>query len=366
MRRDLPDNLYERSGYYSWRNPDTGREYGLGRDKADAIAQAREANRFIEDKRAGQLVTRLAGDVRTIGAFADRYRERLDQRPAADVTRYEHKRRLVHIERDLGHVAIGPRQEDAAAITAAAAEWLRKIAKAGKHRSAQTYRGTLIDLFAEIAAAGWLSVNPIEVIRLEPAKVRRARLTFDDFWKVYNAAEQLYPWVRRSMELGLVTLQRREDIAPMGFRDQADGRLLVEQGKSLDSETGIIQTRLRIPLSIRLHAVGWSLEDIIKLCRDNVLSRYLVHHHRTRGKAAAGDPVYPKKITAAFAEARDMAAIAVPEGKTPPTFHEIRSLGIRLYQKQGYDPQDLAGHKDPDTTRLYTDTRGVEWIDVAA
>jgi integrase len=71
-------------------------------------------------------------------------------------------------------------------------------------------------------------------------------------------------------------------------------------------------------------------------------------------------------ITGAFREARDLAGITVPAGKTPPTFHELRSLGIRLYKKQGYDPQALAGHRDPETTRIYTDTRGAEWIDVAA
>jgi len=223
---------------------------------------------------------------------------------------------------------------------------------------AQSLRTTLVELFGEIAAAGWVAVNPIEVIRLEAPTVRRARLTIDDFLKMYRAAADLDPWVQRSMELGLVTLQRREDVARMRFRDEESGRLRVEQGKT--------DTRLRIPFTLRLHALDWSLEEIIRRCRDPVLSRHLVHHTRHQGRASPGDSVHPQTITAAFREARALAGIPIEPGRTPPTYHELRSLGIRLYQQQGYNPQALAGHKDAATTAVHTDSRGAEWIDVAA
>jgi len=357
-RKDLPANLYERAGYYSWRDPRTGKEHGLGRDRREAIEQALEANLYIRERISARLIDRVTGDTRTIGAFIPLYRDALKSRTLADITRYERKRRLVHIEKALGDVAIGPRQEDAAEITRKVADWLRGFAAAGKKRTAQSFRATLADLFAEAAAAGWIAVNPVEVIRLEAPTVKRARLTLDDFWKIYKAAEQLYPWVPRSMELGLVTLQRREDIAVMGFRDQEDGRLRVEQGK-----TGM---RIRIPLTLRLNAVGWNLEEIAGRCRDRVVSRYLVHHSKSMGLAKAGEPVHPQTITGAFREARNLAGIKVEDGKTPSTYHELRSLGIRLYKLQGYDPQALAGHKDAATTAVYTDNRGAEWVDVAA
>ena len=69
-------------------------------------------------------------------------------------------------------------------------------------------------------------------------------------------------------------------------------------------------------------------------------------------------------ITAAFAEARDKAGLTWPAGKTPPTFHEIRSLAARLYAEQGIDAQALLGHKSPDMTALYRDVRGSEWIEI--
>lgn len=355
---DLPANLYESAGYYTWRDPRTGQRFGVGRDRSAAIEQAREANTHVERALRDSLVARISEPARTLAAFVPLYREAIESRNLAPLTRYERKRRLVHIEKELGHITVGPRQEDAADVTRQAADWLREISRGGKKRTAQAYRTTLSDLFAEMAAAGWVAVNPIEVIRLEAPVVKRARLTLDHFWKIYEAAAQLYTWVPRSLELGLVILQRREDIARMGFRDQDDGRLRVEQGK-----TGM---RIRIPLSLHLDAVGWTLDEIIGRCRDNVLSRHLIHHGKSMGQATAGDPVHPQTITGAFSEARDLAGIKVENGKTPPTYHELRSLGIRLYKLQGYDPQALAGHKDAATTAVYTDTRGAEWIDVAA
>ncbi|ARJ67816.1 hypothetical protein WV31_20265 [Magnetospirillum sp. ME-1] len=53
-----------------------------------------------------------------------------------------------------------------------------------------------------------------------------------------------------------------------------------------------------------------------------------------------------------------------PAGKTPPTFHEIRSLAARLYTEQGINAQALLGHKSADMTSIYRDVRGSEWIEV--
>ena len=51
---------------------------------------------------------------------------------------------------------------------------------------------------------------------------------------------------------------------------------------------------------------------------------------------------------------------------TPPSIHKLRSLAARLYPSQGYDPQNLLGHKNAETTAAYKDSRGAEWIDAAA
>ncbi len=53
-----------------------------------------------------------------------------------------------------------------------------------------------------------------------------------------------------------------------------------------------------------------------------------------------------------FAKARDLAGIIPPAGKTPPTFHEQRSLSERLYRAQGIDTKTLLGHKVQATKKL--------------
>ena len=63
-----------------------------------------------------------------------------------------------------------------------------------------------------------------------------------------------------------------------------------------------------------------------------------------------------------FANALKLTDIEVEEGRTPPTFHEIRSLAIRLWTKQAGKEfaQALAGHRNMKTTLLYTDPRDSE------
>ncbi len=42
--RNLPAVLRVRDGYFTWRHPITGKEFGLGRERGPAVAQAMEAN----------------------------------------------------------------------------------------------------------------------------------------------------------------------------------------------------------------------------------------------------------------------------------------------------------------------------------
>jgi integrase len=133
-----------------------------------------------------------------------------------------------------------------------------------------------------------------------------------------------------------------------------EGHLQVDQGKSGG------KTKLGIPISLRLDVVGWTLSEVIKSCRTpGLLSHHLLHHRTKGGRHEAGDPVDDDTLSEAFAAARDAAGIKTAEGRTPPTFHEIRSLAIRLYTDQyGKEfAQALAGHKDVKMTDLYSDER---------
>jgi integrase len=91
-----------------------------------------------------------------------------------------------------------------------------------------------------------------------------------------------------------------------------------------------------------------------------VVSPYYLHHVQPHGNAAPGSPVFVDRISKAFTDARILAGIA---DERAPTFHELRSLSKRLYDKQGgVDTQQLLGHASEKTAAIYADARGVEAV----
>lgn len=351
-RRGWPPNLYETDGYFRWRNPVDGKIHGLGRNKQTAFAEAVEANLYVAGLLTQiRLVDRLSGDSEsTVAAWCKRYRAILAERKLAKATDQAFTRRLLTVEEKWGDRPL------ASITTRDIADLLSTWSDAGKKRMAQAVRSLLLDFFREAIAAGWLENNPVAPTRAPRIEVARARLTLESFMAIYEQAKTMTPWVQRSMELALVAGQRREDLRDLGPRNIRDGKLWVTQRK-----TGAL---VCIPLDLRLRVVGWSLGEIVTRCRDNIISKHLIHHNAHVGRAKPGDPIRLQSITGAFADARDMAGITWPTDKTPPTFHEIRSLAARLYADQGTDAQALLGHKSPDMTAVYRDARGDDWIEV--
>src|SRR5690606_16258779 len=163
------------------------------------------------------------------------------------------------------------------------------------------------------------------------------------------------------MDLSLLTLLRREDVATLRFADVHDDALWVVPQKTEGSSA----VRLRIKM-------GPELAALVARCRDAVVSPYLVHRlpekAKPRGKGAAGrvhhTQVMPEQITRAFAEARDAAGVG---GESPPTFHEIRSLGGALLREQGWSLQQvqaLMGHASEAMTSVYLEGHEVPWSEV--
>lgn len=358
-RRKWPDNLYEkagREGYYYYRHPQTKAEFGLGRDLAKAIKEAVEANL----KLAGllnqpRLVDRLDGKAnRTLSEWLVEFRKILERRELAINTVKTNAWRLKVLE-----AAHGPKVL-AAITTKDLADTLREMVDDGRERSATSIRSLMTDVWAEATGAGWVTVNPTLSLSKVAAKVKRARLGLDQFLAVYEAAAELDPWVQNMLRLAIVTAQPRECLAEWEFSDFRDGVLWNERGK-----TG---ARVKLPASLAVPKLGWRLDESIAVCRDRVLSRYMLHHTRPFGTASAGDPIFIDSLTKGFARARDAANLTWEPGKEPASLHEVRSLALRLYRDAfGRDfAQALAGHKDGATTDIYTDVRGSEWIEVRA
>jgi len=355
-RSGWPKNLYERDGYFSWRHPGTREEFGLGRDRAAAFAQAVEANLHLAKlTHQPRLIHRLTGEgARTVSAWNGKYQELLCKQDFAAVTLKSYKSLGKRMVAMLG--ADTPLQTINALQVSAILE--KTAVEEGKARTAQALRNFMRDSFREARVQGWyLGENPVMDTKLAlSVEVKRSRFTWETFQQVYRCID--LDWLRNAVDLALVSAQRREDICEAQFKDFHDGAWwLVQQSEKSESPHRIV-----IPLELRLDCYGKSLGDVLAQCRrTGVLSKHLIHQTVNRGNSPVGRHIWIDTLSKRFAAA--VTASGQDWGsKDPPTFHELRSLAERLYAAQGINTQELLGHSDPETTALYHDNRGSEWV----
>lgn len=360
-RINWPRGLREpRPGYFTWEPPadvlpllDSAPPAGgfvLGRlTLQQAIAQVTEAYLHLHGKlQQKRLIHTVQSAPDSLAEWIPAYLERVKARDVKADTIATARRYLAKVQPIMGHLAVS------AITTRHIADYLATLASTP--RTQQATRSLLLDVFREAVAAGWRADNPVSPTRSERVQTQRGRLSLEHFRAIHAWSKEHQPaWATRAIELGIVTAQRRADIAALTFAQARDGHLWVQQGKC--------GAKVAIPLGLRLNVVGLTVGDVVTACREGALSRYLVHHSVAIGRAKAGGRVRDTTIGQAFAEARDGAGVVV-EGKTPPTFHELRSLALRLYHDQGINAQALAGHKSADMTSVYRDVRGDEWVKV--
>ena len=355
-KRGWPKNLYEREGYFAWRHPGTGEEFGLGRDRAAAFAQAVEANLHLAQLvHKSRLIHRLTGEgERTVQAWNEKYQALLAKQPYAAVTLKSYKslgKRMVAMLKPQTPLQLVNALEASRVLEQTAVE-------EGKARLAQALRNFMRDSFREARVQGWyLGENPIMDTKLPiSVEVKRARFTWETFQKVYGCIQ--LEWLANAVDLALVSAQRREDIAVAQFADFHDGAWFCQQ----QSEKSDDPHRIAIPLNLRLDVFGKSVGDVLSQCRrTGVLSKHLIHQTIRRGNSPLGQPIWIDTLSRRFGEAVTASGLSWAP-KDPPTFHELRSLSERLYKAQGVDTQILLGHNDPETTQMYDNPRGAEWI----
>lgn len=357
-RKGFPENLYcKADGYFWYRNPRNGKTKGLGRDRADAFRQARLANAELDKIAETSLIDWVTNKPQL--SFKDWLVEYEPiwikrEKPAANTLRIG---RMYIAELKETKWAWMPLREITSQIIS---DHLDSLDGVRGTSTIINIRSRISDAFRTAETKGLIpnGSNPVLVTYTPEYEPTRDRLTLDAFLAI---REKAVPWLKNAMNLALTTGQRREDIANMLFSDVVDGYLLVAQRK------GGGRTKLKINTSIRLDKFGMSIDEAIRLCRDSVLSKHMVHHVRTRGMNKPGDPATPQGITDAFRAARKFAGISPGTDKTPVTFHEIRSLAERLYKEQhnGDFVQALLGHKEAKTTAIYDDLRGTGYLEVS-
>lgn len=342
-RRDLPPNLYVRNeGYYSYRDPRNGKEYGLGRNRRLAVSEAIQANiELLGDAGHIPLSARINQvDSVTFHTWLDRYEKIIAARGLKQKTLTDYASKLRSIKERMQDIPI------AEITTKQIAMILNDYVNEGKNAMAKLIRSTLGDIFREAIAEGHITANPVTATRTAKLEVKRTRLTVEEYRKIYLAAEALSPWVNLSMDLAVLTGQRVSDLCAMSWEDVREGYLYVEQSK-----TG---AKLAIPVGLKIDELGISLEEVLLKCRELSAAKTII-------SSPAGKVLTPATVSGNFRKARELSGLDF--SGEPPSFHELRSLSARLHGKQSGDSfaQHLLGHKSGVMTAKYRDDRGREW-----
>lgn len=347
----LPNNLtFDRdSGRYRWVNPLTKERTWFGRDREKAVTRAEQANLAIRLMQAQREIARGASP--TVAQVIDLYTENVvPSRPWGDRTRKHRLIALALYRREFG------RRLFAGVDRIYLADWL--AARCERADAYNHHRTLLVDLWDYAISRRFAEINEAAATlkRSTSAKIAvnrktRKRLTTEAFWQIHAAANS---FLQTAMELSLITLQARAEVCKARRTDVRDGWLYVIRDKVAgDSDMAFIRI-----------AVSAELERIIDAAyADGILSPFLVHrrpnsmrpqHQQNKPHWSAVTPDY---LTKSFARAGD--AVGLYTDLAPgerPTFHEIRSLGARIYRKLGYSDdyiRALMTHADKRTTEIY-------------
>jgi integrase len=355
-RKNWPDNLYQKpDGYFWYRNPDNGKTKGLGRDRVKAFDEAITANLCLSSKKATTLADWVqGGGTKTLAECAKAYE-------LAYALEHPNPNTVKQMKSSIRFILAAPfASKPVNTVTTREIHVFLAETEASRGTSAARQRRTaLFDIFFDAESQGLINRghNPVEVTKTAKVTIKRDRLSLDQFMQILPHAD---PWLTNAMWLALLSGQARAEISNAMFSDFKDGYWYCQRGK-----TG---AKIRIAVTLRLNAVGMSLDDVVKQCRNSgVVSKYLIHHRRSIGVVKAGAKVKMDTISNAFAAARDAAGVMPNTDKTPQSFHEIRSLSGRLYEReyQKEFTQKLFGHASLEMTEKYIDPRGSDWIDVA-
>ncbi len=351
---------------YCYRDLSTNRRHNLGADKCKALSAALQLNSILMP--GADLVAKvLEHSQEKLGPY--HFKQYIDERFIPKVlpkrklsakTQEDYNKRLAHIKAQLGKYTF----DDITVKTIA--DFLDHYPAIHSNR----YRSLLNLIFKHARAAGWTNENPVEATMKEPEDKLRTRLTKEQYDAIHEiAGKQGLIWLQNAMDLGLITLQRENELLNMKreniIREKINGRTVefiqvIQQKTEKYGEAAFIKIE-----------IGQTLRTVIAHCQDNIISPYLVHRLPQRKvKSKIRDhftKILPGYFRHKFAEMRDATGLFdTMEALARPTFHEIRSLGIKLYEDQGIDAQSLAGHKTRAMTDAYKKGHETTWTYVAS
>ncbi len=227
-------------------------------------------------------------------------------------------------------------------------------------------------VFSYLVDDGAIATNPA-LNKKKKAKPKKIRVRIDkiNFKEILTKAPT---YLDIAMRLSLQTTHAVNEISLAKYSDctwlkesviqnnlEVFGTLHIHRQKVKNKEA----SRVAIPITKQLKSI---IDDSRK---DNILSPYIVHRLKdARGKNAKNlthpTQCRPDDISDAFSTTRDKLILYSTLLKDErPTFHEIRSLSIFLYDKSGINPQERAAHSDAKTTKKYKEGH-IEWVQIQA
>lgn len=356
--RDLPRNLYFNSnGYFVYKRPDTQTRISLGKDRSAAIEAACQANEKLIP-RSALLIEKILPTIKKklVSAQIDELLILWEERVAkgkrnpkakgkmSDKTLKEYRNMVNKFNSEFGEYEIG-------SITLEqVSEYLKKFPDTSRVRN----RGVLNLIWTHAKAGGFVTENIVEATIKGVIDVERQRLTLEDFHTIREFAP---PHYQNLFDLALQTIQRREDLSAL----KKENDVVVDGKRYL--RVVQIKTGARIMIE-----VGKELAAVLKRCQTDTVSEFILHYPYTndRNRRFVGKPFSPDAISDAFTKARNMAIKkkGLFKGMIAaqyPTFHEIRALGAKLYEKRGVDPGPLLGHKSRKMTDVYLGRHEETW-----
>ncbi len=219
---------------------------------------------------------------------------------------------------------------------------------------------------------GAITVNHAENKKVKPKPEKeRVRIDLENYKALLSPAPH---YLAIAMRLSLQTTHAVNEISLAKYRDckwleqpiMQDGLLVfgtlrIHRQKVKKQEA----SRVEIPITQALKTI---IDDSRK---SRIVSPYIVHRLKSKGGVSAKDLTHPTQcrpndISEAMSALRDKLGLYQELAfKKRPTFHEIRSLSIFLYGKQGLDPQERAAHTDAKTTKKYMEGH-TQWVQIQA
>jgi integrase len=340
-----------RGGYYV-RSPfkKVPERYGADARKVAIEAALLLAELVERERRAALLDTGKP----TIGLLVDRYLDdKVPFMPWKQGTRVNNVAKLKRIRKELGHRLI--ERTDSIFLN----DWLESFVD--KADTWMKWRYVFILLWKHALFRKWavernegehIPERSISLV-IESNQKDRQPLSVEGLNAIRARAP---PWLQLAMDISLLTLQGRNEVVHMRFKDFRGGFLFVIREKvNAKSDAGFIKIRLTVEIEA-FKSRG--------LLMNKTASPYVVHYapqrHQRDVEGKKGKHwtfVIPNYLTNAFAEARDASGFYDHlTADEKPSFHEVRGLGARRYEALGVPKEVISAlmtHSDPKTTDIY-------------